>query len=1057
MKMNRLVLLLLVGMLAIPRLAAQTLTGDEVLTMLNRASALKQEKKYSEAIKVFAEAGKHLKNYSGEHERYAMCQVMICSCYFDLGQYKEGYSLAKSMLAGDFGDDEKELIRSQYVLNGYGLACELLKNAKNNSSDCAAARGLFLEILPYASEQWRQKLLPKVPLTWYFQGIIYNEKLQFNEALACYENALKGFKELGQIANEISVLKHMASVMYFKAHLDESQKKYEQALSLARQINSNREVIEITKELHRLNEMIGNMNGVAYYMNLMDSIVANSTDKNVQFEYYIQKGKEAQKQGRLNIAEQWFVKSIEMVESNSPSSVNGNRFFAYLNMRDLYMVSKQYEKALQYAELTIKESRKLNVSENKGLDLSYSYLPRIYSKIGDKENCFKCLDTLFTQASYIEEPLELNELYEIRGTCHLEFMDYQSALSDYAKADSILATKYSSSNINRIVLCALLGGTEHKLENYEKSEFYYNKYAEGIKAIYGEDNLKYIRAGIYLANAQAFAGHMKQGCDNYTSAIARLKKVLRQRLPYMNAAEREGFWEPLSSLHTNMTPFALKAGLCQTEYTRTCYDALLLSKAFLLDSERSVYEIVQKEGNEADKQTYMQISIINNKIKEWENNYAMYADSILAATNKMNRLEKKLMDRCKSFGDITAFMDVDYDAVKAKLGKNETLLDFTDYFSKENGRRYAVYIVDKQQQFPLLKYVFAESQIDSLGITDAPHLFYDTEDFASEVVKLLWNPIKEHIDEGSTVYYVPSQLLFRVSLESLPLEDGTLLGEHYNFVRLSSARELLKKNKSDKLKNNASAVLYGGLQYDLEPSQMAENSKLYDVSDLMAVRGNSDAVRGNSDFKELAGSGPEVEKVAEILKGSNFKVTPYMGMNGTEESFLNMHGKSPRILHLATHGFYYTPEAAANVDYLRGYSDAMLLSGMIMSGGNAGWKGKELPEGVLDGVLTANSISRLDLSNTDLVVLSACHSGQGNATPEGLYGLQRAFKKAGVGTMIMALWEVNDIVATEFMKMFYENLQKNKWDKRKAFNLTKLQIRTLYPSPDQWAVFVMLD
>ena len=184
-----------------------------------------------------------------------------------------------------------------------------------------------------------------------------------------------------------------------------------------------------------------------------------------------------------------------------------------------------------------------------------------------------------------------------------------------------------------------------------------------------------------------------------------------------------------------------------------------------------------------------------------------------------------------------------------------------------------------------------------------------------------------------------------------------------------------------------------------------------------------------------------------------------MGMQGTEESFLSMHGKAPQLLQIATHGFYYTPERAANVDYLKGYSDAMMLSGIVLSGGNAAWRGKELPDGVLGGILTANNIARLDLSGTEMVVLSACQTGQGKATPEGLYGLQRAFKKAGVGTMVMALWSVSDKVTTEFMTTFYEQLASKecKWNKRKAFENTKSIIREKYPDPFHWAAFVMLD
>ena len=554
-----------------------------------------------------------------------------------------------------------------------------------------------------------------------------------------------------------------------------------------------------------------------------------------------------------------------------------------------------------------------------------------------------------------------------------------------------------------------------------------------------------------MANAQGFAGHIEDGFGNYTSAVATLKEVIKKRIPYMNTAKREGFWSPLSSLLTYMTPYALKAELYQTDYTKTCYDALLLSKAFLLDSERSVYNIVQQDGDKTDMQTYMNIALLNDQIKEWEKKYVQYADSILTATSEVSRLESTLMNRCKSVGDITSFMDVDYNSVKKSLGKNDVLIDFTDFVPNAGGRRYAAYIVNKKQKYPLLKPLFAESQIDSLGIV-RPDMFYD-KDFAAEVIKLLWNPLKEHILEGSTVYYVPSQMLFQVCLESLPLEDGTLLGDHYHFVRLSSARELVRKqNKS----NAASAVLYGGLQYDLEPNVMAENAKQYDLSSLMVMRGDY-IVRGDSIFRELPGSKVEVERISEILNRSKFEVTPYTGVNGTEESFLSMHGKAPRILHLATHGFYYTPSEAEEVDYLRGYSDAMSLSGLIMSGGNAAWRGEELPAGTLGGVLTANNIAHLDLSNTDMVILSACQTGQGNATAEGLYGLQRAFKKAGVGTMVMTLWSVSDKVATEFMIKFYESLVENDWDKHKAFEQTKSYIRTQHPDPYHWAAFVMLD
>ena len=1051
--MNRLIISIAVCLLTTISAFAQNLSEAEVTSTMYRAFELHKAKRYAEALDAFLIVGANVDANKSEVERqvYVCSQTMACACHYSIEQYAEGYQLAKKLIAGKLANSEKKDIYHYYVLNGYMIACDFIQKDENGNAEYQRGRELLLEIAPYADEQLKGYVLPKIPLTWYFEGASNFEKQMFEEALVCFNNAFNGFQELGLTSNAISALKQVAIVNYHTYHIEEAIKKYEQALLMSQTINDSIAQMDIAQELHRLSGILGDMEGIAKYSNLMDSLIDNSTDRQIQFEYYCQKGTETQNQGKFNLAEQWYLKSKSIVENQEEQFKSANKYLVYSDLRELYIASKQYDNALRYAYLTLDESKKFCKAEDKSFRLSYIPIANIYAKKGERENCLRSLDSLFVYEPYISEPRELSQLYTVRGSCYNDLSDYQSALTDYKKADEILASKYPATEGERVRLYALLGGVEHRLNHYDESEHYYKLYADAIKEIYGEHSLNYINAQIYLANAQGFAGHIEDGFGNYTSAVATLKEVIKKRIPYMNTAKREGFWSPLSSLLTYMTPYALKAELYQTDYTKTCYDALLLSKAFLLDSERSVYNIVQQDGDQTDMQTYMNIALLNDQIKEWEKKYVQYADSILTATSEVSRLESTLMNRCKSVGDITSFMDVDYNSVKKSLGKNDVLIDFTDFVPNAGGRRYAAYIVNKKQKYPLLKPLFAESQIDSLGIV-RPDMFYD-KDFAAEVIKLLWNPLKEHILEGSTVYYVPSQMLFQVCLESLPLEDGTLLGDHYHFVRLSSARELVRKqNKS----NAASAVLYGGLQYDLEPNVMAENAKQYDLSSLMVMRGDY-IVRGDSIFRELPGSKVEVERISEILNRSKFEVTPYTGVNGTEESFLSMHGKAPRILHLATHGFYYTPSEAEEVDYLRGYSDAMSLSGLIMSGGNAAWRGEELPAGTLGGVLTANNIAHLDLSNTDMVILSACQTGQGNATAEGLYGLQRAFKKAGVGTMVMTLWSVSDKVATEFMIKFYESLVENDWDKHKAFEQTKSYIRTQHPDPYHWAAFVMLD
>ena len=1033
---------------------AQTLTEAEITAKMNEAFALNNAKKTAEALDAFLIVGKNTEQQRNEveHQVYVCSQTMACMCYETLKRYEEAFLLAKKLMSCRLTENEKKDVAHLYAMNGYMYASSFMLRGNRQF---VKARSILEEIMPYADGKVREYALPKIPLSWYFEGAKYHLSQQYDKALACYQKALKGFIELRKTDDEISVLRHIAEIKGTLYDVIGSENAYKQALSLSRQTGKSDVQMEILKELWNIGKTTGNVQLAQAYAASIDSLVDATSDLQTKYTYYNQKGNEARDLGQYGIAEQWYLRGKDIAERADAKNISANKHLSYSNLRNLYAAIGQYNKALQYARKAIEEFQAHTPMGDATYNMPYMALADIYRQIGDKENCHRSLDKLFETVSRITEPKELYHLYTTRGRCHFAFKNYQSALNDYKKADELLATKYPQTDGDRVALLALVGGVKCQLGNYTESKQYYQKYAEYTKALYGEKSLEHINAQIYLANAEGFVGNITNGCNDYVAAVLQLKVLMKQRIPYMSSTEREGLWNPLSSLFTMMTPYALKAKQTQTDFTKNCYDALVMSKSFLLESERSMYDVIKRMGTPGDMHDYTTLASMKNRVKAWEKDYKANADSILSVSRKVSRLENLLMNRCKEYSDGTDFMDVDYNAVKQTLGQNEMLIDFTDYISQSQGRKYAAYIINKVQDYPQLKPLFAERQIDSLGIA-RPDMFYD-KDYAQDVLQLLWEPLKTNIPVGTTIYYVPSQLLFQVSLESLPMPDGSLLGSHYHFVRLSSARELVKmKSRSRGYKSNT-AVLYGGLQYDLEDAAMVEEAKKYDLFDLLSLRG--EITRGDSIFHDLQGTKEEILKIEDLLKRNNWQVSSYMGKNGTEESFLNMHGKSPKLLHLATHGFYYTPNRTENVDYLKGYTDAMSLSGLVLSGGNAAWLGKPLPKGVLGGILSANDIARLDLSNTDMVVLSACQTGQGKATSEGLYGLQRAFKKAGVGTIIMSLWNVSDKTTSEFMTTFYERLADthNVWNKRKAFEEAKEIIRKKHPDPFHWAAFVMLD
>ena len=138
-----------------------------------------------------------------------------------------------------------------------------------------------------------------------------------------------------------------------------------------------------------------------------------------------------------------------------------------------------------------------------------------------------------------------------------------------------------------------------------------------------------------------------------------------------------------------------------------------------------------------------------------------------------------------------------------------------------------------------------------------------------------------------------------------------------------------------------------------------------------------------------------------------------------------------------------------------------MRSGLFMAGANYSMLGEDTPVGVDDGVLTAQEISLLNLRGSELVALSACDSAEGDIGFDGVFGLQRGFKKAGANSILMSLWKVDDEATCLLMTEFYKNWIGEKMSKHDALEAAKRTVRSHkekgWDDPKYWAAFILLD
>lgn len=319
----------------------------------------------------------------------------------------------------------------------------------------------------------------------------------------------------------------------------------------------------------------------------------------------------------------------------------------------------------------------------------------------------------------------------------------------------------------------------------------------------------------------------------------------------------------------------------------------------------------------------------------------------------------------------------------------------------------------------------------------------------------LFDPVVEALGDCRQILIAPDGNLARLPFETLPVSNDEVLIDQYRISYLSCGRDLLRFN-TESSQQFGTTLVVADPDFDLSTDQHNTPAD----QDPRSQELRSEGGLSEFSFSRLPGTRLEGTTIGSMLNADTL-----MGPQALERPLKHAH--SPGILHLATHGFFLndvvdpSPEprhsnvrersARLSTAELR---NPLLRSGLVLAGANTWLRGGQLSEEAEDGILTAEDVAGMDLSTTELVVLSACDTGLGEIrNGEGVFGLRRAFAAAGARTLVMSLWKASDEHTQQLMQDYYSNLLAG-MSRTDALRNAQLKLKKQCPDPFIWGAFI---
>ncbi len=760
------------------------------------------------------------------------------------------------------------------------------------------------------------------------------------------------------------------------------------------------------------------------------------------------------------------------------------------NLAELYYSLGNYKKAESLLIESNKIYKKISNKKNPYYAGSCNNLAEFYNSAGK----YKKAEILLKEAKSIKEKIYGKKHPEYALSCsnlaenYFKTNKYREAEKFFLEAKRIYEKVYGKDHILFAGVCNNLGVLEMKTGKYNEAVLLFEKAKIIIKKKYGIIHPYYVEVCGNLAILNEIIGDSEQNPEKknerfqkaenlYLEVKGITNSLINKSAKFMSENEREEYLtQKINTKFDNIYSFLLTKRNSK-KFAGTIYDDLLGMKGQLLRSSAAIRKAALQSGDTALITAYNKMNFYGKILNEQNLLPAEQRRSdINQIKEKLNNAEKKLIRNSEIYSENLIRRKFYWQEIRLSLNKNEAAVEFFNFRYRNKLKQtdsilYYAVILKQESQYPEIEFLFEQKQLEKLlnrtnFISEYNYIkdLYDIKSNKANVLYyLVWQPIDKYLDNCKNVYISPSGLLNKISFDALPYDSTILLSDKYKIIYTSSTIEAINKSElySKDVKNS---VLFGGIEYNSEPDETKKDTLNVNNAQKDII---PDSLTRNLSWDYLPGSLEEVNEIKVVTENADVDVTLFSGKQAGEAQFKALEKNAPSILHISTHGFYFKNNEYNKSESFSGkdikfkhFENPLLRSGFILAGGNDAFSENKFFSTGEDGVLTAAEISRLNLFKTKLAVLSACQTGLGDIKGnEGVYGLQRSFKMAGVEYLLFSLWSVPDETTKELMVNFYKN-----WfagaEIRDAFKKAQNQLKEKYKdipgSAFAWAAFVLM-